>query len=63
MRRDSFAQQRRLLLCCRVDMFGETECEAIAGDGLPVRVEKYLGDLSLRTDDKPCAECGLGLFP
>ena len=63
MRRDPFAMDRRLLCCGSLDVFRQTEREAIAGQWLPVRIEEYLGCLHLRADRQPRAQYELGLLP
>ena len=63
VRRDPFSEDRRLLDSGNLNVFGQSECEPVTRHGLPVRVEKYLGNLRFGADRKPCAQRELGLLP
>ncbi len=60
---DALPKDRRLLRRCRLDVLGQSERKSVAGHRLPVGIEENLGDLNLRPDRKPCAQCDLGLLP
>jgi hypothetical protein len=44
-------------------VLGQSERKSVAGHGLPVGIEEYLGSLHFGPDRKPRAQCELGLLP
>ena len=63
VRSDALAKDRRLLHCRGLDVLGQTERKSVAGHGLPVGIEEYLGSLRVGPYRKPRAQYELGLFP
>ncbi len=49
--------------CRGLDVLGQTERKSVAGHGLPVGIEEYLGSLRVGPYRKPRTQCELGLLP
>jgi hypothetical protein len=63
VRRNPFAKDRRLLRCRGLDVRGQSERKSVAGHGLPIGIEEYLGSLRVGPYRKPRTQYELGLFP